>query len=130
MPENRLVPVNCSGTMAAATALHPAAGIARKAEPATAMPDEGLLSSTEAGMVAKTKTAMSAASAGFRPNRSEASPKKGVTTMATTAATVPRASEPEFGDRKSTRLNSSHVSISYAVFCLKKKKICYTQDNG
>src|SRR5207249_8395570 len=26
------------------------------------------------------------------------------------------------GDRKSTRLNSSHVSISYAVFCLKKKK--------
>src|SRR5699024_11720908 len=27
-----------------------------------------------------------------------------------------------FSDRKSTRLNSSHVSISYAVFCLKKKK--------
>src|SRR5699024_11760016 len=26
-------------------------------------------------------------------------------------------------DRKSTRLNSSHVSISYAVFCLKRKKI-------
>src|SRR5207249_11129587 len=32
----------------------------------------------------------------------------------------PRASREE--DRKSTRLNSSHVSISYAVFCLKKKK--------
>src|SRR5689334_24721938 len=28
----------------------------------------------------------------------------------------------EIGDRKSTRLNSSHSSISYAVFCLKKKK--------
>src|SRR5207249_10132666 len=27
----------------------------------------------------------------------------------------------EYEDRKSTRLNSSHVSISYAVFCLKKK---------
>src|SRR5690554_7456143 len=27
-----------------------------------------------------------------------------------------------FQDRKSTRLNSSHVRISYAVFCLKKKK--------
>src|SRR5690348_4982846 len=27
-----------------------------------------------------------------------------------------------WGDRKSTRLNSSHPSISYAVFCLKKKK--------
>src|SRR5690625_5421678 len=29
------------------------------------------------------------------------------------------------GDRKSTRLNSSHVAISYAVFCLKKKKKKY-----
>src|SRR2546422_7863800 len=29
----------------------------------------------------------------------------------------------EFSDRKSTRLNSSHGYISYAVFCLKKKKI-------
>src|SRR5699024_11870192 len=29
---------------------------------------------------------------------------------------------PILTDRKSTRLNSSHVSISYAVFCLKKKK--------
>src|SRR3712207_8152497 len=30
---------------------------------------------------------------------------------------------PREGDRKSTRLNSSHANISYAVFCLKKKKI-------
>src|SRR5207249_8091466 len=30
-------------------------------------------------------------------------------------------------DRKSTRLNSSHVSISYAVFCLKKKKKQHVQ---
>src|SRR3712207_7044940 len=29
------------------------------------------------------------------------------------------------GDRKSTRLNSSHANISYAVFCLKKKQINY-----
>src|SRR5690625_2272287 len=29
-------------------------------------------------------------------------------------------------DRKSTRLNSSHVAISYAVFCLKKKRNAYT----
>src|SRR5256885_6660417 len=29
---------------------------------------------------------------------------------------------PTHGDRKSTRLNSSHLVISYAVFCLKKKK--------
>src|SRR3712207_6907501 len=31
-----------------------------------------------------------------------------------------------FRDRKSTRLNSSHANISYAVFCLKKKKIIIT----
>src|SRR3712207_8925391 len=30
------------------------------------------------------------------------------------------------GDRKSTRLNSSHANISYAVFCLKKKKPHYS----
>src|SRR3712207_7462620 len=30
---------------------------------------------------------------------------------------------PDAEDRKSTRLNSSHANISYAVFCLKKKKI-------
>src|SRR5438874_9965541 len=32
-------------------------------------------------------------------------------------------------DRKSTRLNSSHVEISYAVFCLKKKKMKYPSFN-
>src|SRR5438067_3466784 len=34
----------------------------------------------------------------------------------------PRHTASRAPDRKSTRLNSSHVSISYAVFCLKKKK--------
>src|SRR3712207_7011839 len=33
----------------------------------------------------------------------------------------------EVKDRKSTRLNSSHANISYAVFCLKKKKKSYTE---
>src|SRR5207249_11477899 len=36
--------------------------------------------------------------------------------------------KPRKRDRKSTRLNSSHVSISYAVFCLKKKKYTYNSD--
>src|SRR3712207_8744011 len=31
-----------------------------------------------------------------------------------------------FGDRKSTRLNSSHANISYAVFCLKKKRCIFS----
>src|SRR5258708_12684580 len=35
---------------------------------------------------------------------------------------APRPLSPALGDRKSTRLNSSHQIISYAVFCLKKKK--------
>src|SRR3712207_7264908 len=35
---------------------------------------------------------------------------------------VSRATSLQDGDRKSTRLNSSHANISYAVFCLKKKK--------
>src|SRR3712207_7516112 len=33
-------------------------------------------------------------------------------------------------DRKSTRLNSSHANISYAVFCLKKKKYDYRSTNA
>src|SRR5207253_9678483 len=36
-------------------------------------------------------------------------------------APAPRQWKGHAGDRKSTRLNSSHVAISYAVFCLKKK---------
>src|SRR5690606_41487360 len=42
------------------------------------------------------------------------------------AAIVPAAAHAE-PDRKSTRLNSSHVKISYAVFCLKKKKHTHTR---
>src|SRR5690349_23685645 len=36
----------------------------------------------------------------------------------------------ELQDRKSTRLNSSHVEISYAVFCLKKKTFQPSQPTG
>src|SRR3712207_8927951 len=38
------------------------------------------------------------------------------------ASYITGTSIPVDGDRKSTRLNSSHANISYAVFCLKKKK--------
>src|SRR5207247_3021511 len=40
---------------------------------------------------------------------------------ALTARTLKLANSDFYGDRKSTRLNSSHEWISYAVFCLKKK---------
>src|SRR3989454_6134196 len=48
--------------------------------------------------------------------------------VALVKATMGRVSNPvilvghSYGDRKSTRLNSSHLVISYAVFCLKKKQ--------
>src|SRR5690606_41701349 len=42
---------------------------------------------------------------------------------------TPRPSPGGRRDRKSTRLNSSHVKISYAVFCLKKKKRRYISQN-
>src|SRR2546430_8798270 len=51
-----------------------------------------------------------------------------VVNMINTTAAVEQASHAVTtnadGDRKSTRLNSSHSQISYAVFCLKKKKGC------
>src|SRR5690606_41751052 len=42
----------------------------------------------------------------------------------------PSGAEIPGGDRKSTRLNSSHVKISYAVFCLKKKKKTQTSNKA
>src|SRR2546422_6183511 len=47
-------------------------------------------------------------------------------TLAMESAAPPRASPSR--DRKSTRLNSSHGYISYAVFCLKKKKKKYNKN--
>ena len=47
-------------------------------------------------MVVRMKTAMSTASVFLRPKRSEAMPNSGVMTIATTAAMVPSASDPEF----------------------------------
>src|SRR5690242_20877447 len=55
--------------------------------------------------------------------RSRADSNTGRTTVPRSAANdAPEAT----ADRKSTRLNSSHMSISYAVFCLKKKKLIIT----
>src|SRR5690625_6760014 len=56
----------------------------------------------------------------------------GAVTAADIASAVTASGGPSIDkrriDRKSTRLNSSHVAISYAVFCLKKKKTNrYTQ---
>src|SRR5256885_2857961 len=56
------------------------------------------------------------------------SPKSMEPTFSASSCTGPalnsiqRTDTPSGADRKSTRLNSSHLVISYAVFCLKKKK--------
>src|SRR5215475_16018443 len=47
------------------------------------------------------------------------------TAVATVYQDEAARASPRILDRKSTRLNSSHVKISYAVFCLKKKKKMY-----
>src|SRR5256885_4643961 len=47
---------------------------------------------------------------------------RGGSTLITSAPRSARIAEQKGPDRKSTRLNSSHLVISYAVFCLKKKK--------
>src|SRR3712207_7081881 len=48
--------------------------------------------------------------------------KMGIEVIAETDAGFDAATQVSDIDRKSTRLNSSHANISYAVFCLKKKK--------
>src|SRR3712207_7477411 len=61
---------------------------------------------------------------GGRPPDPRAPPRSGIVRDMKLATFVPPGGgEPRAGeDRKSTRLNSSHANISYAVFCLKKKK--------
>src|SRR5258707_10001379 len=54
--------------------------------------------------------------------RSTELPKKRRKPLAAGRPAFPAGGFPARTDRKSTRLNSSHANISYAVFCLKKKK--------
>src|SRR5256886_13642372 len=71
-------------------------------EPVRAGPDDGPFSSGDGGRAARgTRDARARIPAARRPRRRRPRPAR---------------------DRKSTRLNSSHSQISYAVFCLKKKK--------
>src|SRR3712207_8140496 len=57
-----------------------------------------------------------------RPRRAQDPRKRGLPGMRIDVFTLFPAWFEWFRDRKSTRLNSSHANISYAVFCLKKKK--------
>src|SRR5439155_6839025 len=50
-------------------------------------------------------------------------PNKRIAWRSTDDSPVTTSGQVTFKDRKSTRLNSSHVASSYAVFCLKKKKL-------
>src|SRR5258708_8120138 len=58
------------------------------------------------------------------------SPPNPTPVAAPAAATPPPTAAAAPADRKSTRLNSSHQIISYAVFCLKKKKVKHLGVDG
>src|SRR5258705_1888799 len=60
-------------------------------------------------------------SPGAKRNPDGSAAVSGAGAAAAAPGTEPGAAAPAAGDRKSTRLNSSHLGISYAVFCLKKK---------
>src|SRR2546422_7221449 len=55
-------------------------------------------------------------------SRRPSAPSGGIPALSDTSAPAACSASPIPRDRKSTRLNSSHGYISYAVFCLKKKK--------
>src|SRR5256885_9613039 len=72
--------------------------------------------------------ATAAVGAGFEP-RNAPQPRashRAATGEGRREKSPPGGTSPFSLDRKSTRLNSSHLVISYAVFCLKKKKHCST----
>src|SRR3712207_7892016 len=62
-------------------------------------------------------------------SRQEAHPQKAQPRADRRVQAVARGGDRGGQDRKSTRLNSSHANISYAVFCLKKKKQLYNTHN-
>src|SRR5438477_1950544 len=61
------------------------------------------------------------ASAAGADRRRSTPPRRPARSRASRRGSCASAGPPLLADRKSTRLNSSHMSISYAVFCLKKK---------
>src|SRR5206468_10746742 len=56
------------------------------------------------------------------PPSNKATKRRGEVARSTSVWSVRKSEVGRFEDRKSTRLNSSHDQISYAVFCLKKKR--------
>src|SRR3712207_7464278 len=73
---------------------------------------------------ADSAVAQSTGGAGYETKPKTAKPRAATVTPGPTATIGPDglATAPAAADRKSTRLNSSHANISYAVFCLKKKR--------
>src|SRR2546422_4291026 len=79
-------------------------------------------------MVGTRRLASAASAAGSVPTTATRAPSRSASFSCITPASEPNPSTcayPTFVDRKSTRLNSSHGYISYAVFCLKKKNARY-----
>src|SRR2546427_9216225 len=94
----------------------------RRPPRSTLFPYTTLFRSQQAGAALFPASAR-AASAAPSPSTATPAPAAKVGAPAQhTAHAVVHQGDGSWGDRKSTRLNSSHSQISYAVFCLKKKK--------
>src|SRR5256885_3881195 len=84
-----------------------------------------LLTENMFGDILTDQAAMLAGSLGLLPSASLGEGRRGIYEPIHGSAPdiAGRGIANPYGDRKSTRLNSSHLVISYAVFCLKKKTI-------
>src|SRR5438874_6758222 len=79
-------------------------------------------SATELHPSGRSRISPTCADTSGRGARSRSRRPGGTTCFSQAHRELERAPRPLVSDRKSTRLNSSHVEISYAVFCLKKKR--------
>src|SRR3989449_5473508 len=84
----------------------------------------GLAVAAEETKKEKASAATAQPGGGIQSNKAKASESPRLTKGKSCSGATPKIKKvtPDEGDRKSTRLNSSHGYISYAVFCLKKKK--------
>src|SRR5690625_6293171 len=108
----------CAGTSSVASALQTAPGNTLRSQNPDTVQTSPELTPNEAPVAVDTASA---------PDGAPPSQSAPGDTVQTAPDDTPQTLSPDTlqsapGDRKSTRLNSSHVAISYAVFCLKKKK--------
>src|SRR5690554_7701872 len=94
----------------------------RRPPRSTLFPYTTLFRSIETGGVSNVLKSLEGKVTGVQMRSLSSSPTSSVMFNIRGSTSLAGIMQGKSGDRKSTRLNSSHVRISYAVFCLKKKK--------